>query len=503
MRLSWAVLWTLAVVFTTATAQSRAATANPAELVQVAEIAIDLTLDPERGLIEETATLTVTGRQASTLGFRISEGLSVEGVKASAGVVLHRKAGSRVLVSLDPPLNGTRRLTFTVTGRPTGAGGTGVERDGVVLDPADGWYPTLPFTWAPARVRIRAPEGWTAIAPGQPTIVGKDGIWDWRTAKPVRAVAVAAGPDLTMEEGKVVSTPVRVASAGKGHDFETLDRVLADPMAWFSGALAPFPFDGFNLVFMEGLTTRVSAGGMLVVPRDTPVDTGSDGADLIAGQWFGELVAGEGRWIESFAAFETTAYSRDRSYPLPQEIARLRDAYFDLGEGDVPLSVADSKTPEEVVRGKGSAAPDAVRMFAGNRDFYKAMGDLFRRPPGPPLSLDEVREVLEQRAGRSLERPFSDWFERDGAPDLETKLRTHPSATGGWRVDISIIQGGEPYALPVEVVLHGPGQSHRETVEVTDPTTSVFYILPFEPTRIELDPLDRIYRRTAPPEQGR
>ena len=169
----------------------------------------------------------------------------------------------------------------------------------------------------------------------------------------------------------------------------------------------------------------------------------------------------------------------------------------------MPLSRADSKTPDEVVRGKGSAAPDAVRIFAGNREFFKALGDLFGGPAGPPMSLDGVRAVFEQRGGRSLERPFSDWFDRIGVPDLEAKLRSHPSATGGWRADISITQKGDPYALPVEVVLYGPGQSHRETVEVSDGTTTVYYILPFEPTRIELDPLDRIYGRKTPPGEGR
>jgi hypothetical protein len=503
MRSSIASLGTLAIVAAIATIQTGGPSASPGDPVQVTEIAIDVVLDVERGLIEETATLTVSGRQASTLQLRIHEGLSVERSKASSGVIDHRKAGSRLLVSVDPPLNGTRKLTFTVTGRPKGSGGSRVGTDWAVLNPADHWYPTLPFTWAKTRVRVRAPEGWTAIAPGHPTVAGTGGTWEWQTAKPVRGVAVAAGPDLELQEGKVVSTLLRVASSSKAHDIETLGGVLLDPMAWFSGALAPYPFDSFNLVFVDGLGEWVSASGMVVVPLDTPIDSSPDGADLLASQWFGELVAGDGRWIESFAAWETIAYSRDRSYAPPQEIARLRSAYFDLGQDDAPLSRANSKTPDEVVRGKGSAAPDAVRIFAGNREFFRALGHLFRGPAGPPMSLDGVRAVLEQQVGRSLERPFSDWFDRVGVPDLEAKLRTHPSATGGWRADIAITQKGDPYALPVEVVLYGPGQSHRETVEVSDATTTVYYVLPFEPTRIELDPLDRIYGRKTPPGEKR
>jgi hypothetical protein len=494
MRLAHVLLWTLAAVAPIATARS----ADPSTQAQVTEIAIDVALDLEHGLIDETVVLTVSGRQVSTLTFDIHEALSVEQSDANAGVIVHQKAGSRLLVSLDPPLNGTRKLTFTVTGPPARTGGSRVGPEWAVLDPADAWYPTLPFTWATTRARIRAPEGWTVVAPGQPTTPGAGGVWEWQTTRPVRGVAVAGSPGLDLQEDEVVSTLVRVASSSEGLDLDALTGALLDPMAWFAGALAPFPFDSFNLVFLDGFEERVSAGGMLVVPSDTPIESGPDGADLLAGQWFGELVAGDGRWIESFAAWETIAYSRDRSYPPPREIARLRAAYFDVGEDDVPLSRAGAETPDEVVRGKGSAAPDAVRWYAGDRAWFQAIGGLFRRPPGPPLSLDELRAMLEQRVGRSLERPFSDWFERAGVPDLDATLRTRASSTGGFRADISIEQVGGPYVLPVDIVLHGPGESHRETVELTDSTTTVFYILPFRPTRIELDPLDRIYRRKAP-----
>ncbi len=111
------------------------------------------------------------------------------------------------------------------------------------------------------------------------------------------------------------------------------------------------------------------------------------------------------------------------------------------------------------------------------------------------MTLDEIRQVFERRAGQSLTRQFSDWFERTDVPNLEAKLRTRPSSTGGFRADLTVVQKRFPYALPVEVVFHGPADTHRETVEIAEDTTNVFYILPFEPIRVELDPLDRIYRR--------
>jgi hypothetical protein len=43
-------------------------------------------------------------------------------------------------------------------------------------------------------------------------------------------------------------------------------------------------------------------------------------------------------------------------------------------------------------------------------------------------------------------------------------------------------------------VIYGAGAERRETVELTGETTSVFYVVPFEPKRIEIDPQERIFR---------
>jgi hypothetical protein len=60
---------------------------------------------------------------------------------------------------------------------------------------------------------------------------------------------------------------------------------------------------------------------------------------------------------------------------------------------------------------------------------------------------------------------------------------------------VTLTQKTAAYEMPVDIVIYGPGDEHRETVEIDSDSTAVFYILPFEPKRIELDPLGRIYRR--------
>jgi hypothetical protein len=316
----------------------------------------------------------------------------------------------------------------------------------------------------------------------------------YTTTRDVRSIAVAAAPGLRIVEGSIVEVPFRFATTASTASAKTTAQRLAPAMAWLSGALAPYPFDAFNLASLPGYSGSVRASGMMVVGAATPLLSDADGADLLAGQWFGETLGADGAWIEAFAAWEACVFARDRALPLPGDISRLRAAYFQLLSGDVALATAAVTAPAEALRGKGSAAPDMVRLVAGDRAMFDAVRRLFAAPIGPPLSLAAMKSAIESAAGHPLDRVFSDWFGRAGAPEFVGVLRSFPVAGGGFRADIAITQKRGAYALPVEIVIYGAGDEHRETIEVADEVTSVFYVLPFEPKRIEIDPLNRIFR---------
>jgi hypothetical protein len=481
---------------TMAGTQDPAAVAVPARpiafSVRVARIDADVTIDPARGTLHETVSLELTAQGISRLVFGIDENLVVQSARTSAGIVEFHQAGSELIVELDPPLDGERTVTFAIKGNPRPPSEIGPLR--AVLAPAGAWYPRLSGTWAEATVVARVPAGWTALAPGVPSPRTAPDVWRWATTRPVRSIAIVAAPSLKIAEGSLVSVPFRLAAAARISADKTAAR-LAPAMAWLSGALAPYPFDAFTLVLLPGYTGRVRAGGMMIAGADTPIATDSDGADLLTGQWFGEALAGDGPWIEGFAAWEACVFAQDRTLPMPSDVEAQRRSYFELRSGDVALARATPTTPAAVLRGKGSAAPDMVRLVAGNGPTFDAVRALFSSPIGPPLSVADIRSAIESRAGRSLERVFTDWFERAGAPQIESELRSFPASDGGFRADVTLTQTRGAYQLPVEIVIYGSGSEHRETVEIVEETTKVFYVLPFEPKRLEVDPLNRLFRR--------
>jgi len=463
--------------------------------LRVSQLDLDLTLDPPAGTLQETVALSVSGKGTAHLVFAIDEGLSVKTSRTSEGTIDHRQAGSELIVDLDPALDGPRTLTFTIGGRPRRGTETEIDRTHAILAPSAVWYPQARHVWATTTLTVRVPPGWTAVAAGVPETPSEPGTFRFTTKRPVRSIAVAAAPGLDTVSGSIVAVPFRLATTAATAPLAATARKLGPAMAWLSGALAPYPFDGFSLVLLPGYSGRVQASGLLIIGASIPLATDADGADLLAGQWFGEALGGDGAWIEAFAAWEACVFARDRSLPLPGDIARLRTGYFRLLSGDVALGSAPATAPAEVLRGKGSAAPDMVRLVAGDRATFDAIRELFAAPPGPPRSLVDVKATIEKHAQRLLDRTFEDWFSRTGAPEFESELRSHPAADGGFRADVTVTQKRGTYALPLDIIIYGAGFERRETIEVAQPSSNVFYILPFAPKRVELDPLNRIFRR--------
>lgn len=452
---------------------------------------IHLSLDPDRGLIRQDVELQLAGSGSMRLSFALSDDLVVERSRADRGIVEHRRGEDRLVLLLDPPLDGERVVSMTITGRPQRGSDDLVTDRWAVLGADDLWYPVLPGSLATARIRVEAPEGWAVLGPGRPSGEGTD----WNASRPVRGLALAAAPALALTSARLPGTEFRLL-APEGVSAADLAESFRDPMAWFSGALAPYGFDGFNLALVPGFHHHMRGSGVVVAPASTPRNTRQDAAALLAGQWFGERLAGSGTWIRAFEAWQAVTYARDRSLPLPTEIAELRDRYLELpASRDVPLSRTTPASPDAVVRGKGSAAPDMIRLIVGNRRFFRALEDLFAGDPGPPLAIERFRAAFEARAGNPLVRAFSEWFDRRGLPRLTAELETRPVSDDTWNARLTLTQRDGVWLLPVEVAFVGLDREHRETIRVENETTTVEYALPFEPARVEIDPLHRLFLR--------
>src|SRR5690348_5211898 len=119
----------------------------------------------------------------------------------------------------------------------------------------------------------------------------------------------------------------------------------------------------------------------------------------------------------------------------------------------------------------------------GRERFRDALQEVARRYAFRSIPWPDFLRVVQAHAERDLSTTFAQWFDRTGAPEwlVEGKPRGH--AMRG-----AILQRGEPYALELDVVLSGAGQSITPRVAIDGPRTPLALEAPFDIERIDVDP---------------
>ena len=108
----------LAVVGSLTALAAAGDTASGATGPRVTAIDINLSFNPETGLILEQASLEVRGEGLRELTFDLNDGLVVERSSISQGFAEHRQSAGKLRLQLSPPLSGTATLKFRISGRP-------------------------------------------------------------------------------------------------------------------------------------------------------------------------------------------------------------------------------------------------------------------------------------------------------------------------------------------------------------------------------------------------
>ena len=454
---------------------------------------VELEINAERGSLVMNVLLEVEAPGETSLLFQLHPDLVVEQARATEGLVFLRRRARGFILETDAPIQGTRSFRLRITGRPRRGGDLAITPAGFHAAPGDAWLPVFQDAWAQFAIRAELPEGWSLVAPGLP--LDAKGL-RWRRKKPGRTISLAAGPNLAPHT--LADKPVPLILCGPEPD-AALKKTWADnlipPLRWLSGALGAYTADSVVLARIPDLDRRLTEGGVILLPEDFEVSGAPDGAALLTGQWFGERLAGDGPWMRGFAAWQAVAYAKDRRLPQPPMVVADREAYRELAATrDKPLAALKNNDPPEIAFGKGSMVPEMLRLEIGPRRFQDALQELIRGPVLPKMTLAEFRTRLERTTRRNLERLFQDWFEQRGLPSITAELRVTPTTDDQWRADLTFRQLSGVYSLPVEWVLHGAESSRRETVRIEKEQTSLYYVLPFEPRRLELDPLGKLFR---------
>jgi len=220
----------------------------------------------------------------------------------------------------------------------------------------------------------------------------------------------------------------------------------------------------------------------------------------VAHQWWGNAVTEkdwDDVWLsEGFATYFTNLYN---------EHANGRDAFVRGLRADVQTIVAAQKAmPDQPVIHRNLADMSRVlnrlvyqkagwvlhmlRGTVGTDRFWIGIRDYYRRYRNQNASTDDFRQVMEQAAGTPLSWFFDQWLKRPGMPALKGVWR-YDAAARQIRIDLSHVQAGGAYRLPLEVaIVDAKGQSRVERLELTQDAGQFTFAAETEPATVTLDP---------------
>lgn len=289
-------------------------------------------------------------------------------------------------------------------------------------------------------------------------------LYDWNHSIPCATYLLTFAVDSYVpvefpgEDVPMVVYSRRADTAATRVTFKLLPRMVRG----FEERFGTYPFEKVGYVntpigAMEH-QTMISFPRSLSVSRDT---VNSTGAHELAHQWFGDLVSPldfRHAWLnESFATFCESVWEeelkgwdaylasqRSKGLEYMNRISR-NEGIFPLY--DFPRSSPSSNYPATIYE-KGAVVVGMLRYELGDSIFFAGIRDYLARYGYSTATTDDLRNVLEEHAGRPLGWFFNQWVSGRGWPVVDVTARA--TGTGQTIVDLRQTQAD---SLPVFVNL--------------------------------------------------
>jgi aminopeptidase N len=495
--------------------------------VDALHYAFQLTLNDENDEItgEATITLLFIGAGATEVAFDLTmasngKGMNVTGVSSGGSSIAFKHQSDRLILSLatPPPIGEQRQFVVRYHGAPANGLRMLKNKFGERVffsenwpNNARQWLPMIdhPYDKATSEFLITAPAKYQVAANGllQEEVDLGDGrrLTHWKESIPIASWlnAIGVAQFAVHHDGLVRGVPHQTwvyhqeRTSGPAW-FETKSR---QAMEFFSDHIGPYSYEklanieaaGFN-----GGTEHASAifyGEKSILARP---DTGLI-AHEIAHQWFGNSVTEkdwDDVWLsEGFATYFAllTAEHYEGRDAFVAGLKRSREGVFALEKQSPGVAVLHhnlsdmKKVLNRIIYQKGAWTLHMLRSLMGTERFWEGIRDYYQRYRNGSATTEDFRRLMEDRSGLNLSWFFQQWLGRAGSPVVE----------GGWRYDasnkrvvleLSQMQPGEAYRLPLEIGLTTDGVTKIEKIEFIQKHQRFELAADKEPATVALDP---------------
>ena len=396
-----------------------------------------------------------------------------------------------------------------------------VDRGIALASWVEGWYPFVlddsvslsKMMSVPGTTRFQLPPQWDAVSNG--TLARRSGSEDgtsvlWEVTDPV-ARSFAAGPYRTVRR-RVGEREIGIyLLPGTELDPGRQAELLAGALAAQERRFGPYPYPTYAIAEVpeaSGDFYASSEQGFIMAKSSAFAWEHGNlplWAHEMAHGWWGNLVGTDGPGsilcseslaqysaviaIEALeseaAATEFLRFSRS-GYPSEQ-CARGYFGFLSAGH-DKPLAeLTSGGLDHQLSDAKGHWVFHMLRRRLGDELFFACLRELIESHAHRDLGLQDLRDHFVRRAPAAarLERFFTQWLDRSGAPVVEAEWRRLDPE----RIELVLVQRQEePFDLVVEVALELPEGSVRVEVELTEERTRTVVETATDPLSVRVDP---------------
>jgi aminopeptidase N len=138
---------------------------------------------------------------------------------------------------------------------------------------------------------------------------------------------------------------------------------------------------------------------------------------------------------------------------------------------------------------KGGWTLHMLRGILGTDKFWAGIREYYRRYRDRNASTAEFQRVMEETSGKDLSWFFRQWLYRAGSPELNGSWHYSPERKL-IEVELSQIQPGDPYRLPLEfgIAADGSAEPRIEKVEMKDRQAKFEIKADKAPRAVTIDP---------------
>lgn len=146
------------------------------------------------------------------------------------------------------------------------------------------------------------------------------------------------------------------------------------------------------------------------------------------------------------------------------------------------------KNEQAVLSRKGACVFLMLEYAIGEGAFDSVVAKLYRSFKYVPISLPTFQQLCEESYGSPLDWFFREWIYQTGFPEFILSTECTQTNRGSYSLKVKISQRGDLFTTPVDVVFSNSVRSTTKRVFVERQDQKFEFILPFLPTKSELDP---------------